>query len=120
LLQLSLRHEDPEIAAHWATLVGGSVPTRGRPRRLLVFINPHGGRGHAPDLFKHTIKRLFDLAGIEAKVSSIRVPYFGCGSKAFFVLDFDPTFLRSSEYGPDFHSSDLNYSVDLFMPLLFY
>jgi hypothetical protein len=67
-LQLSLRHDDPEIAAHWATLVGGSVPTRGRPRRLLVFINPHGGRGQAPALFYNTILPLFSLAGIESKV----------------------------------------------------
>ena len=66
--QLSLRHEDPEIIAHWAALVGGSVPSRGRPRRLLVFINPHGGRGQAPALFYNTILPLFSLAGIETKV----------------------------------------------------
>ncbi len=61
-------HEDPEIVSHWCSLVGGSVPTRGRPRRLLVFINPHGGRGQAPALFYNTILPLFSLAGIETKV----------------------------------------------------
>ncbi len=66
--QVSLVHEDPEIVSHWCSLVGGSVPTRGRPRRLLVFINPHGGRGHAPALFYNTILPLFSLAGIETKV----------------------------------------------------
>lgn len=68
LEKLSLRHEDPEIISHWASLVGGSVPTRGRPRRLLVFINPHGGRGQAPSLFYNTILPLFSLAGIETKI----------------------------------------------------
>ncbi len=67
-MQVSLVHEDPEIVSHWCSLVGGSVPTRGRPRRLLVFINPHGGRGQAPALFYNTILPLFSLAGIETKV----------------------------------------------------
>lgn len=68
LEKVSLRHDDPDIVSHWASLVGGSVPTRGRPRRLLVFINPHGGRGQAPALFYDTILPLFSLAGIETKI----------------------------------------------------
>ncbi len=70
-MQVSLVHEDPEIVSHWCSLVGGSVPTRGRPRRLLVFINPHGGRGQAPALFYNTILPLFSLAGIETKVGGL-------------------------------------------------
>ncbi|XP_053551790.1 ceramide kinase [Bombina bombina] len=39
-----------------------------RPQRLLVFINPYGGRGKAVRIFSKKIYPLFQLAGIESDV----------------------------------------------------
>ena len=36
-----------------------------RPKRLLVFVNPFGGKGNALNIYKSQVKRLFDLAGLE-------------------------------------------------------
>lgn len=41
---------------------------RQRPKRLLVFANPFGGKGKAVQLFKKQVRRLLDLAEIEAKL----------------------------------------------------
>lgn len=39
-----------------------------RPKRLLVFVNPFGGKGKALHLYKSQVKRLLLLAGIETKL----------------------------------------------------
>lgn len=39
-----------------------------RPRSLLVFINPYGGKKHAETIFYSTVRKVFDLAGIHTKV----------------------------------------------------
>lgn len=39
-----------------------------RPKRLLVFVNPFGGKGKALPLYRQHVKRLFEIANIEAKL----------------------------------------------------
>lgn len=39
-----------------------------RPKNLLVFINPFGGKGQALNIFNTTVVPLFRLAGIKYKV----------------------------------------------------
>ncbi|XP_055690005.1 ceramide kinase [Lutzomyia longipalpis] len=38
-----------------------------RPRRVLVFINPYGGRRAAPRIYERRVRPLLELAGIEAE-----------------------------------------------------
>ena len=42
--------------------------SEGRPKRLLVFINPFGGVGKAEKVFSEKVKPLFDLAGVACDV----------------------------------------------------
>lgn len=39
-----------------------------RPRRLLIFVNPYGGKGKAVRLYKSKVRRLFALANVETKL----------------------------------------------------
>lgn len=39
-----------------------------RPKSLLVFINPHGGKKRAKVVFEEKVAPLFDLAGITSHV----------------------------------------------------
>ena len=39
-----------------------------RPKRLLIFINPVGGRKQANKIFKEKVNPLFSLAGIKQDV----------------------------------------------------
>lgn len=39
-----------------------------RPRRLLIFVNPYGGKGKAVRVYKSKVRRLFALANVETKL----------------------------------------------------
>lgn len=39
-----------------------------RPKRLLIFVNPHGGKKQAKKIFRNKVKPLFQLANIEMEV----------------------------------------------------
>uniref|UniRef100_A0A6G1S8B1 Ceramide kinase n=1 Tax=Aceria tosichella TaxID=561515 RepID=A0A6G1S8B1_9ACAR len=41
---------------------------RQRPRRLLVFVNPYGGKGKAFHLYKSKVRKILDLAQIECQL----------------------------------------------------
>ncbi|XP_005097881.2 ceramide kinase [Aplysia californica] len=43
-------------------------PEWNRPKRLLVFINPFGGKKKAPKIFDEKVRPLFELAGIYSEV----------------------------------------------------
>lgn len=40
----------------------------GRPKRLLLFVNPYGGKKRALKIYDGTVKPIFQLAGIDASV----------------------------------------------------
>jgi hypothetical protein len=40
-----------------------------RPRKVLVFINPFGGKGLAQSIFNNNVAPLFRLAGLKYEVS---------------------------------------------------
>lgn len=44
------------------------VQRKRRPKRLLIFVNPFGGKGKALHLFKLQVRRLLDLARIESEL----------------------------------------------------
>ena len=39
-----------------------------RPKNVLVFINPHGGKRKAPKVYRDKVAPLFELAGITTDV----------------------------------------------------
>ncbi|XP_075691444.1 ceramide kinase-like [Rhinoderma darwinii] len=61
---------DAQVAHSWVQAIQKKMFQIGhtRPRRLLVFINPYGGRGKASRIYYTEISHLFQLAGIETDV----------------------------------------------------
>ncbi|XP_073456489.1 ceramide kinase-like isoform X2 [Aquarana catesbeiana] len=61
---------DAQVAHGWVQHIQEKIQQTGntRPRKLLVFINPYGGRGKAPSIYYTEIIHLFQLAGIETDV----------------------------------------------------
>ncbi|XP_058978661.1 ceramide kinase [Musca domestica] len=66
--RLTLHNKDPYIVAKWfdnlQNLVENSRQTR--IKRLLVFINPYGGRKMGLQVYERSCKSTFQLAGIDA------------------------------------------------------
>ncbi|KAL3085011.1 hypothetical protein niasHS_010080 [Heterodera schachtii] len=53
----------------WSTLLGNALTAqKHRPKRLLVFINPFGGKGHAISIWEKEVEPIFKLANIEYEV----------------------------------------------------
>ncbi|OCT57966.1 ceramide kinase [Xenopus laevis] len=57
-------------AHDWVTVLQDRIQNCGaeRPRKLLIFINPYGGRGKAQRIYSNKISPLFQLSGIEEEV----------------------------------------------------
>ncbi|KAM4018980.1 ceramide kinase-like isoform 2-T2 [Anomaloglossus baeobatrachus] len=58
---------DAQVAHSWVQAIQKKMTETGhpRPKKLLVFINPYGGRGKASRIYYSKISHLFLLAGIE-------------------------------------------------------
>ena len=57
--KLTLRHADADLVAKWKKALDAQLArvSEGRPKRLLVFINPFGGVGKAEKVFAEQVKR---------------------------------------------------------------
>ncbi|XP_004519725.1 ceramide kinase [Ceratitis capitata] len=68
--KLVLYNADAYIVRQWHALLNkmlaNTAPMRLRVRRLLVFINPYGGRKRGLHVYERHCKPLFQLAGIDA------------------------------------------------------
>ncbi len=40
-----------------------------RPKKLIVFINPVGGKGQAREIYYNKVAQLFELAGIQTEIT---------------------------------------------------
>uniref|UniRef100_A0A8C4SDB2 Ceramide kinase-like n=1 Tax=Erpetoichthys calabaricus TaxID=27687 RepID=A0A8C4SDB2_ERPCA len=62
--------EDSNLRDQWVSQLSQRIEQHGqqRPQRLLVFINPFGGRGKARKIYYSRIAQLFELAGINVHV----------------------------------------------------
>ncbi|XP_056396081.1 ceramide kinase-like, partial [Hyla sarda] len=70
--------EDAQIAHSWVQAIQKKITQTGhtRPKKLLVFINPYGGRGKASKIYYTKVSPLFQLVGIESHViETTRVNY---------------------------------------------
>ncbi len=68
-----LRHSDRNLLLRWeAALKRACLPySSKRPRRLLVFVNPYGGKGTAPKIYRERAAPVFEAAGIECNVIQV-------------------------------------------------
>ncbi|KAM4696069.1 ceramide kinase-like [Rhinophrynus dorsalis] len=62
--------QNSQVAHEWVNSLEEKIKQTGaqRPKRLLVFINPFGGRGKASKIYSTKVCPLFQLAGIETDV----------------------------------------------------
>ncbi|EDX11707.1 ceramide kinase [Drosophila simulans] len=70
LRRLTFFNSDPYIVRQWdqelQIRLHSSSPTRMRVRRLLVFINPYGGRKAGAQTYERHVRPIFQLAGVDA------------------------------------------------------
>lgn len=52
------------------TVFLGFIMTESRPKRLLVYINPYGGKRQGKRIYEQKVAPLFNLASISADVVS--------------------------------------------------
>ncbi len=67
---LRLCHRDTKVLTSWEAVLNRKMKdsARVRPKRLLVFVNPHGGRGRAQQVYRDQAEPVFAAAGIECTV----------------------------------------------------
>ena len=69
LKKVQLTHSDTEVISWWFTSLNSLLnPTKSRPSRLLVFINPFGGHGTAKQIWENKVASVFQIAGITSTV----------------------------------------------------
>ena len=67
---LELKHHDYEVVAKWKSKLDqiiDKVSTK-RPKKLMVFINPFGGKGEAVEIHKNIVQPLFKQFKIETEI----------------------------------------------------
>ena len=64
---LCFRHTDPKVVSKWEEMLEGLLRniSSDRPKKLLIFVNPFGGKGKGPKIFHRKIVPLLKLAGIK-------------------------------------------------------
>ncbi|KAH7948213.1 hypothetical protein HPB52_019449 [Rhipicephalus sanguineus] len=65
---VSGRSSDHALAHQWADAVQDRLRGADRPRKLLVFVNPFGGRKRAPVIYQRKVAPIFQLAGISVEL----------------------------------------------------
>ncbi|XP_030404220.1 ceramide kinase-like isoform X3 [Gopherus evgoodei] len=65
------------LAPRWVDALQCSIQLHGvtRPRKLLVFVNPVGGRCRASEIYRDRVAGLFALAGIQTEVIETQRPH---------------------------------------------
>ena len=68
---MTLLHCDSDVIEWWSTVIGEMVSTMNKkPRHLLIFINPFGGKGRGKQLWEDKIHQVFKTAKIVCKVGA--------------------------------------------------
>lgn len=64
---LCFRHTDPKVVSKWKGVLENRLQnvSSDRPKKLLIFVNPFGGKRKGPKLFRKKIVPLLKLAGIK-------------------------------------------------------
>ncbi|XP_075552025.1 ceramide kinase [Dermacentor variabilis] len=82
---VSGRSSDHALAHQWADAVQDRLRGVDRPRKLLVFVNPFGGRKRAPVIYQRKVAPIFQMAGISVELITTR--YAGHAKECLLELD---------------------------------
>lgn len=67
--KVTLTHSDPRQVASWVKTIRNFIKDLTyRPKSLLLFVNPYGGKKRGQKIYEKNVKPLLARAGIEAKV----------------------------------------------------
>ncbi|CAN7989498.1 unnamed protein product, partial [Ixodes hexagonus] len=75
------------LVHHWVAALQDRLRGESRPRRLLVLVNPFGGRRRAPRIYQRKVAPIFQLAGIEVQLITTR--YSGHAKQCILEMDLD-------------------------------
>ncbi|KAK8759044.1 hypothetical protein V5799_003322 [Amblyomma americanum] len=76
---------DHALVHQWADAVQDRLRGEKRPRKLLVFVNPFGGRKRAPVVYERKVAPIFQLAGISVELITTR--YSGHAKECLLEMD---------------------------------
>ncbi|XP_064473230.1 ceramide kinase-like [Ornithodoros turicata] len=76
---------DHNLIREWVTVLQRLIAQLDRPRRLIVFVNPFGGRKKAPSIYLRKVAPIFKLAGISTEV--IQTRYSGHAKEKLLEVD---------------------------------
>jgi len=66
---VTMDHTDPRQIASWVKTIRNYLSgLKNRPKRLLLFVNPYGGKKKGLKIYEKHVKPLFVMAGIESNV----------------------------------------------------
>ncbi|CAG2194466.1 CERK [Mytilus edulis] len=68
--KLSFVCQDSHLCSQWVRNINDALDNLDfkRPKHLLVFVNPYGGKRQGPSLYKEKVAPLFEMAGIKTEV----------------------------------------------------
>ncbi|XP_042147602.1 ceramide kinase-like [Ixodes scapularis] len=78
---------DQALVHRWADALQDALRGESRPRRLLVLVNPFGGRKRAPRIYQRKVAPIFQLAGIAVQLVTTR--YSGHAKQCILEMDLD-------------------------------
>lgn len=82
---VSGRSSDHALVHQWADAVQDRLRGSDRPRKLLVFVNPFGGRKRAPIIYQRKVAPIFQMAGISVELITTR--YAGHAKECLLEMD---------------------------------
>lgn len=67
--RINLKNSDVSLVNSWVKTLQNHLQSFKRPKRLLLFVNPFGGKRNAMQIYEKYAKNLFQIAGIEVTVN---------------------------------------------------
>ncbi|KAK7793254.1 hypothetical protein R5R35_010247 [Gryllus longicercus] len=88
LQTVTLNHTDPRQIASWVKTIRNYLAgLTTRPKRLLLFVNPYGGKQKGMKIYEKQVKPLFEIAGIDAKIVVTQRPNHARDALLTFSFD---------------------------------
>ena len=71
-----LQHADLKVVSQWCSDLNDIINGyKKRPRHLLVFVNPFGGKGRGKRMWDEMIFDIFTMSGVKCKVGASSILY---------------------------------------------
>nr|CAD7393262.1 unnamed protein product [Timema cristinae] len=67
---VTMNHTDPRQIASWVKTIHNYINSfTKRPKRIMVFVNPYGGKKKGLQIYEKRVKPLFELAGVHTTIT---------------------------------------------------